>query len=56
MPCLNDGTCVNLEVGTDVASGSGSGSGGGLGSGEEIDAYKCICRPGFAGRLCETSK
>ena len=43
---------MNLEVGEAVASGSGSG----LGSGEEIDAYKCVCRPGFTGRLCETSK
>lgn len=46
LPCLHDGKCVDLEI----------GSGSGFGSAEEIDAYKCVCPAGYTGRLCERGK
>ncbi len=43
-PCLNGGKCVNLNT-EDAGSGSG------------LDVlHKCVCAPGYTGKLCETSK
>lgn len=55
MPCLNDAKCMDLEVQTE-GSGSGAGSGMVEGLGDVIEAYQCVCRPGFQGKLCESSR
>ena len=44
-PCFNNGTCADIHSGLEDLIGSGLD-----------EDYACVCKPGYAGKNCETGK